>query len=869
MIKPEVPLKKKDQVALEEEMARNLEAQLQAELIEEDRLARKKEEEDNIALIKSWENTQAMMEADRLLAERLQTREQEELTDEEKDFAALRAQEKRNRPPTKTQKRNQMSIYLKHMGGYKHNQLKGRSYDEIQKLFDKEMKRVNSFMAMNLETQEISGKKYESSSKKAEITQDSSAKRAWDKLESDKSKKQKTDENEEVEVDNKAELKMHMVTVKDDDIAIDAIPLATKPPMIVEYKLIREGIMRHYQLIRTDGSSKRYSSIIRMLQGIDREDLQTLWKLDKTKHGDTRPEDEHERVFLSNVDDKACWMTSDGKKVKCSLPFRYWERHWLFPRGGLLLDLHLYKGNSKVVPHVKQHRSIQHRSIQLLLDQYGNVFNEDNWWTRLKVFTFSEKNKFTVIGCDDSALITGQERDHYSSGCFGLCSNLSNVPAGECSGKGCCQTSITKGLQFYNVTLNSFQNHKDVWSINRCGLAFLGEENNFEFGGDSDLNNSADLIQRVESSVLVVIDWVIGRDRNCAQATECKDNSECYDVDSGGYRCRCNQGYEGNPYLDPGCQDKVVLCYSFGVVLAELLTVGNNHPQYGRDIKDYALKSATRILNMVPTKKVDKIPYELWYGKVPNQSYLKEMMGYYFYFPPENKIVVARYSEFFEKNLITQEVSGRDMDLEEIKDKDTSPSEITSKIPMEVEGFEPPQEEEIPIRRSERTRRTSNRLCLNVEAEEHKIQSMMENMVWVLVDLPPGYKNVGSFVDPNHPRKVCKLQRSIYGLKQASRSWNKRFDEEIKRFGFAQNLDEPCVYQKASGSNVTFLILYVDDIIIMGNHIPSLQSVKDYLGKCFAMKDLGEAAFILGIKIYRDRSKRLIGLCQNAYMDKI
>nr|GEV36246.1 retrotransposon protein, putative, Ty1-copia subclass [Tanacetum cinerariifolium] len=125
------------------------------------------------------------------------------------------------------------------------------------------------------------------------------------------------------------------------------------------------------------------------------------------------------------------------------------------------------------------------------------------------------------------------------------------------------------------------------------------------------------------------------------------------------------------------------------------------------------------------------------------------------------------------------------------------------------------------------------------------------------------------FVDPNYPRKVCKLQRSIYGLKQASRSWNKRFDEEIKRFGFTQNLDEPCIYQKASRSNVTFLILYVDDIIIMGNHIPSLQSVKDYLGKCFAMKDLGEAVFILGIKIYEDRSKRLIGLGQNAYMDKI
>ncbi|GJY82623.1 retrotransposon protein, putative, ty1-copia subclass, partial [Tanacetum coccineum] len=74
---------------------------------------------------------------------------------------------------------------------------------------------------------------------------------------------------------------------------------------------------------------------------------------------------------------------------------------------------------------------------------------------------------------------------------------------------------------------------------------------------------------------------------------------------------------------------------------------------------------------------------------------------------------------------------------------------------------------------------------------------------------------------------------------------------------------------KASGNNVTFLILYVEDIIIMGNHILSLQSVNDYLGRCFAIKDLGEAAFILGIKIYRDMSKRLIGIGQNAYMDKI
>ncbi|GJT96700.1 hypothetical protein Tco_1092218 [Tanacetum coccineum] len=174
MIEPEVPLKRKDQIALDEQIARDIQAKLDAELLEEQKLARKQEEEANIALIESWENTQAMMEADRLLAERLQSKEREELTDEEKaklfmelmekrrkHFAALRAQEKRNRPPTKAQKRTQMSTYLKHMGGYTYKQLKGKSFDEIQKLFDKEMKRVNTFVAMGSEVQENKEKKEE------------------------------------------------------------------------------------------------------------------------------------------------------------------------------------------------------------------------------------------------------------------------------------------------------------------------------------------------------------------------------------------------------------------------------------------------------------------------------------------------------------------------------------------------------------------------------------------------------------------------------------------------------------------------------------------------------------------------------------
>ena len=84
-----------------------------------------------------------------------------------------------------------------------------------------------------------------------------------------------------------------------------------------------------------------------------------------------------------------------------------------------------------------------------------------------------------------------------------------------------------------------------------------------------------------------------------------------------------------------------------------------------------------------------------------------------------------------------------------------------------------------------------------------------------------------------------------------------------------KNEDEPCVYKKVSGGAIVFLVLYVNDILLIGNDIPTLQSVKSWLGKCFLMKDLGEAAYILGIKIYRDISQRLLGLIQSGYIDKV
>jgi hypothetical protein len=105
------------------------------------------------------------------------------------------------------------------------------------------------------------------------------------------------------------------------------------------------------------------------------------------------------------------------------------------------------------------------------------------------------------------------------------------------------------------------------------------------------------------------------------------------------------------------------------------------------------------------------------------------------------------------------------------------------------------------------------------------------------------------FVDPKDANKVCKLQRSIYGLKQASRSWNLCFDEVIKGFRFIQNTEESCIYKKMSGSSVSFLVLYVDDILLIGNDVQILNSVKEYLNNNFSMKDMSEAAYILGIKI--------------------
>ena len=90
----------------------------------------------------------------------------------------------------------------------------------------------------------------------------------------------------------------------------------------------------------------------------------------------------------------------------------------------------------------------------------------------------------------------------------------------------------------------------------------------------------------------------------------------------------------------------------------------------------------------------------------------------------------------------------------------------------------------------------------------------------------------------------------------------------IKLFGFIKNEEKPCVYKRINGSTITFLILYVDDILLMKNDIPMLTMVKRWLSKKFSMKDLRKPSYILRIKVDRDRSKRMLSLSLKQYKQK-
>ncbi|KAL0286933.1 UNVERIFIED_CONTAM: Retrovirus-related Pol polyprotein from transposon RE1 [Sesamum radiatum] len=95
------------------------------------------------------------------------------------------------------------------------------------------------------------------------------------------------------------------------------------------------------------------------------------------------------------------------------------------------------------------------------------------------------------------------------------------------------------------------------------------------------------------------------------------------------------------------------------------------------------------------------------------------------------------------------------------------------------------------------------------------------------------------------------------------------FDEVIQGYDFIKNDYDPCIYKKISGSSVAYLVLYVDDILLIGNDVKMLGDIKAWLSTQFSMKDMGETSYIFGIKIYMDRSKRMLGLTQFSYIENV
>nr|GEV99324.1 RNA-directed DNA polymerase, eukaryota, reverse transcriptase zinc-binding domain protein [Tanacetum cinerariifolium] len=304
MVERERPSKRKEQIMIDEQIARDLEAQMQADLEEEQRIAKQKEEEANIAIIAEWDNTHAMIEVDYELAAKLQEEKRGELSIKEKlklfvelmdkrkrQFEMLRAEEGRRKPLTKAQKRKQMCTYLKNMVGFTYNQLKIN--------FFKEDRAVETF------------------------------KRAGDEIEPESAKKPMLYENVQAKVadDDTVNLKRCLEIVPeddDDDVTIEATPLSSKSHTIVDYKIYREGKTSYFKIIRAYGNSQNYLTFGKMFKNFNREDLEVLRSIVKERFKKTKPMDDTDNLLFqtlrtivtrhSTASDHKYWCFTDAKK---------------------------------------------------------------------------------------------------------------------------------------------------------------------------------------------------------------------------------------------------------------------------------------------------------------------------------------------------------------------------------------------------------------------------------------------------------------------------------------------------------------------------------------------------------------------------
>nr|GEY91509.1 hypothetical protein [Tanacetum cinerariifolium] len=200
---------------------------------------------------------------------------------EKKDNAVMRYQALKRKPQTEAQARKNMMIYLRNMTGFNMDYFKGMTYDDIRPIFKK---KFNSNVAFLEKTRE---QMKEEHSKAPNRTSESQAEKA--------AKKQKLDE--EVE-----ELKRHLQIVPndDDDVYIEAIPLALKVPVVI-YEIYIENNKPYYKIIRADGSSQLFLSFLNLLRNFDREDLEMLWELVKERFASSKPKNFSDDFLLTTL----------------------------------------------------------------------------------------------------------------------------------------------------------------------------------------------------------------------------------------------------------------------------------------------------------------------------------------------------------------------------------------------------------------------------------------------------------------------------------------------------------------------------------------------------------------------------------------
>ncbi|GJT78106.1 putative ribonuclease H-like domain-containing protein [Tanacetum coccineum] len=310
------------QVQADVELAQRLHEEELAELERAQQERHRQEDDTNAALAKEFDEIQARIDADHELAVRLTHEEQEKYTIEErarllaeffdqrkKQLAAARAEAIRNKPPTKTQVRNMMITYLKHMGKYTHQQLKNKTYEEIQRLYEKEKRWIDDFQPMDTEAIKDSEKKVDSSSKPAGGSRKKTLarKRAGEKKSEESAKKQKLEDvaeeqesaksDEEAAADyehEKEELRMWLTVVSDEEETVDPKILSAKYP-IVDWESQNLGNvdmedLHVYKIIRADGNTSYHKSLSSMLRKFDRQDLVDLHRLVMKRFEDTTPE---------------------------------------------------------------------------------------------------------------------------------------------------------------------------------------------------------------------------------------------------------------------------------------------------------------------------------------------------------------------------------------------------------------------------------------------------------------------------------------------------------------------------------------------------------------------------------------------------